>query len=345
MKFPAEIVERLRPFFHERPVCVTGGAGFIGGHVVDALVSLGSTIRVLDDLSNSTLAHLAPLIELEPDRIRFVHGSVLDDEALEEACEGAGTIIHLAALGSVPRSIQEPQRTWSVNSTGTVRVLEAARSQWGATPPAGARIVFAASSSAYGNDPAIPKVETLPSRPLSPYAASKLAGEHAMSAWSASYGISTACLRYFNIFGPRQSADSAYAAVIAAFIRRLLSGEEATIYGDGSQTRDFTPVANAVYATLLAASVPTPLRGEAINVGLGRRTSLLELLSMLGPRCGVDHPRASHEPARTGDVPHSLADLSRARDLLGYRPIATLEDGLDETVAWSKRQLAGADRA
>ncbi len=344
MKFPAEIVEQLRPFYQGRSVCVTGGAGFIGGHLVDALLSLGAGISVIDDLSNSELTHLGSLIELEPERVRFTRGSILDDDALAEAAHGATTLFHLAAIGSVPRSIQEPQRTWSVNSTGTVRVLEAARAEWGAVPPPGARVVFAASSSAYGDDPALPKIESQPTRPRSPYAASKLAGEHALSAWCAAYGMSGAALRFFNIFGPRQSADSAYAAVIAAFTKRLLAGEPPTIFGDGTQSRDFTPVANAVHALLLAGSVDRPLRGEAINVGTGRRVTLLELLSLLAARCGVDHPHATHEPARAGDVPHSLADLSRAGTLLGYRPIATLEDGLDETVAWFKRSLAGADR-
>src|SRR5690606_27009597 len=218
MRFRAEIVDRLRRHYEGRAVCVTGGAGFIGGHLVDALLSLGSRIAVLDDLSNSTLAHLASLIELEPDRVRFVHGSVLDDDAVADAVEGAGTIFHLAAVGSVPLSVAQPQRSWSVNATGTVRVLEAARRNW-PRPTGRERVVFAASSSAYGDDPALPKVETQIPRPLSPYAASKLAGEHALTAWSRSYGISTASLRYFNIFGPRQSADSAYAAVIAAFAK------------------------------------------------------------------------------------------------------------------------------
>lgn len=351
MKFPADMVERLRRHYEGRPVCVTGGAGFIGGHLVDALLSVGATITVIDDLSSSTLDHIAGLIELEPERIRFVHGSILDDDAVADAVEGARTIFHLAAIGSVPRSVAEPQRSWSVNATGTVRILEAARRIWAPTlgapdvGGAGERVVFAASSSAYGDDPAMPKVESQTPRALSPYAASKLAGEHLMSSWSRSYGISTMSLRYFNVFGPRQPADSAYAAVIPSFARRLLAGEPPVIYGDGKQSRDFTSVANAVLATLLAGSSERPLAGEVANVGVGHRTSLVELARLMAERCGVPHIKPEFRAARAGDVPHSLADISRARDLLGYSPIASLEDGLEETIAWYKREMAAAGEA
>jgi nucleoside-diphosphate-sugar epimerase len=345
VKLPAEIVARLRSHYEGRSVCVTGGAGFIGGHLVDALLSLGSSIAAIDDLSNSTLSHLAGLIELEPDRVRFVHGSVLDDEAVAEAVRGAGTVFHLAALGSVPRSIAEPQRTWSVNATGTVRMLEACRRAWPAGRGSGReRIVLAASSSAYGDDPALPKVETQMPRPLSPYAASKLAAEHVMQAWARSYGISTASVRYFNVFGPRQPADSAYAAVIPAFARRLLAGEVPVIYGDGTQSRDFTSVTNAVLATLLAGSADRALAGEVFNVGTGRRITLNQLAATMAEKCGVPHIAPEHEAARTGDVPHSLADFSRARDVLGYEPVQQLEDGLDETLAWMKQSMAGTAR-
>jgi nucleoside-diphosphate-sugar epimerase len=343
MKLPADIVSRLRRHYEGRPVCVTGGAGFIGGHLVDALLSLGSTITVIDDLSNSRLDHLAGLIELEPERVRFVHGSVLDDDALADAAAEARTIFHLAAIGSVPRSLEEPQRTWSVNATGTVRVLEAARRRWGASgrgAGAGERVVFAASSSAYGDDPALPKVETQLPRPVSPYAASKLAGEAAMASWARSFGLSTVSLRYFNIFGPRQAADSAYAAVIAAFARRLLAGASPIIYGDGKTSRDFTNVTNAVLATLLAGSAERPLGGEVINIGTGRRVTLLELARMMAEQAGRPGLQPELAPARPGDVPHSLADISRARELLGYTPLVSLEAGLEETLAWYKREPA-----
>jgi UDP-glucose 4-epimerase len=349
MKFPAEIVGRLRRHYEGRPVCVTGGAGFIGGHLVDALLSLGAHIAVLDDLSNSSLDHLAGLIEIEADRVRFVHGSVLDDDAVRDATHEARTIFHLAALGSVPRSIEEPQRTWSVNATGTLRILEAARRHWQGKdkPPIGAgeRVVFAASSSAYGDDPALPKVETAPPRPLSPYAASKLAGEHLLTSWAHSYGISTVSLRYFNIFGPRQSADSAYAAVIPAFAKRLAAGVPPIIHGDGKQSRDFTPVANAVLATLLAGAAERPLRGEVLNVGTGSRTTLLELARTMAELMGRPGIQPEHGPPRAGDVPHSLADIGRARDLIGYSPIQTIHEGLRDTLAWIRGEPAASDRA
>lgn len=352
MRFPAHIFEQLRKHYEGRPVLVTGGAGFIGGHLCDALLSLGASITVLDDLSNSTLEHLSGLIEFDSDRVRFVHGSVLDDDAVNDAVENVRTIFHLAALGSVPRSIVEPQRTWSVNVTGTVRILEAARRIWTTPGPRLAdrpspreRVVFAASSSAYGDDPTLPKVETHPPRPLSPYAASKLAGEHLLTSWSASYGISTVSLRYFNIFGPRQSADSAYAAVIAAFGKRLLEGKPPVIYGDGSQSRDFTSVTNAVLATLLAGAAETPLAGEVMNIGTGTRTTVLELAQKMAERCGVPHLTPEFLPTRAGDVPHSLADVSKAKRLIGYVPIASLEEGLEETVAWQRRSMAAAGPA
>lgn len=336
MRLPADRVTQLRAFYEGRPVLVTGGTGFIGGHLCDALLSLGAAINVIDDLSNSTMEHLSGLIELEPDRVRFFHGSILDDEALAQAARGTRTVFHLAALGSVPLSIEQPQRAWSVNATGTLRVLEAAR-RGGSE-----RVVFAGSSSAYGDQPELPKVETQSPRPTSPYAASKLAGEHLLAVWSRCYGLQGVSLRYFNIFGPRQSADSAYAAVVAAFAKRLCAGEAPVIFGDGTASRDMTPVANAVLATLLAGSAPGVGRGEVINVGTGRRVTMADLAAAMATVCG--HPRVTptFQPARAGDVPHSLADIGRARHLLGYEPVATLEEGLTDTVEWYKRQLAGA---
>jgi nucleoside-diphosphate-sugar epimerase len=345
MRFPADKVARLRAFYGGRRVSVTGGAGFIGGHLVDALLSLGAIITVIDDLSNSTIAHLSELIELEPDRVRFVHGSILDDSALGSAVSTtrAQTVMHLAALGSVPRSMEQPGRTWEVNATGTLRVLEAARRA------GSARVVFAASSSAYGDDPSLPKVETMPPRPMSPYAASKLAGEHLCGTWASAYSLSTVCLRYFNVFGPRQPGDSAYAAVVASFCRKLLAGERPVVYGDGSASRDFTYVGNAVLATLLAGATDRPLAGEVMNIGTGRGTTVLELAGMLaaavtrgGSIASATPPQFA--PGRPGDVPHSLADISRARQLLGYELVASLEEGLDETAAWYRQTVASADR-
>lgn len=338
MKLPSDIVARLRPFYEGRRVCITGGAGFIGGHLADALLALGASITIIDDLSNADASHIAELMELDAERIRFLHASILDDEALVEATDGARSIFHLAALGSVPKSIEAPQRTWSVNATGTVRVLEAARRG------RAERVIFSASSSAYGDDPTLPKVETALPRPISPYAVSKLAGEGLMYAWARSYAVSTVSLRYFNIFGPRQSADSAYAAVIAAFAKRLLNHEAPVIFGDGGHSRDFTFVSNAVLANLLAGASPKPLAGEVVNIGTGTRIDLLELARTMAELCSAPHLAPVHEPDRAGDVRHSQADLSRARELLGYQPVTTLRDGLEETVAWYRELYAGTTR-
>ncbi len=344
MKLPADKVNQLRTFYDERPVCVTGGAGFIGGHLCDALLSLGASIRVIDDLSNSTVEHLAGLIELEPDRVAFVHGSILDDDALAEAMRGCRTVFHLAALGSVPRSIEDPQRTWSVNATGTLRVMEAARGFGRGMQKRSThveRVIAASSSSVYGNQPELPKVETQMPKPLSPYAASKIAGEHVLAVYAAAYGLSTLSMRFFNIFGPRQSADSAYAAVVPAFTKRYMDGEAPTIFGDGEQSRDFTFVSNAVLAMLLAGATQTRLNGQAVNVGAGSRTTVAQLAGLIARECGATQLSPRFEPARTGDVKHSVADIGLAKQLLGYEPVASLEVGLAETVEWFKRSFAG----
>lgn len=342
LKLPGEFVSKFRPRFEGRRVCVTGGAGFIGGHVVDALFGLGATVSVIDDLSTSTAAHIAELIDLDPERVRFVHGSILDDNALSDAMEGAGLVFHLAALSSVPRSVAEPERSFQVNSLGTVRVAQEAQ-RVGA-----ARIIYSASSSAYGDAPgpdaAEPKKETQIPAPISPYAASKLNGEHVMLAWARTYGVSTVSLRYFNIFGPRQPADSPYSGVIAVFAKRLLAGEEPVIYGDGRQSRDFTYVTNAVLANLLAAASTRQLSGEVINIGSGRAVTLLELFSLIAAGCGAPHAAPRHEPARPGDVRHSLADVSAAAELIGYRPVVPLEEGLEATLAWYRSAFADSER-
>lgn len=338
---------RLRPRFEGRRVCVTGGAGFIGGHLVDALLSMGAITSIVDDLSNSTPEHLGELIDIEPDRVRFVHGSILDDAALHDAFDRCDCVFHLAAMSSVPRSIAEPERSFSVNAVGTMRVAEAARRN------GVKQIVYSASSSAYGASERLPKVETDTPEPVSPYAASKLAGEHIMLSWAKSYALSTISLRYFNIFGPRQPADSAYSGVIAQFSRKLLAGEAPVIYGDGLQSRDFTFVANAVLANLLAASSDRVFAGEVVNIGAGERTDLVQLAKILAE--SVHPERAGHSghtpikpifhPARNGDVRHSLADLARAKELLGYTPIISLQDGLRQTVDWYREIYApGGER-
>ncbi len=338
MQMPADTIASLKASYAGTRVCVTGGAGFIGGHLVDTLLAAGALVQVIDDLSNSDLTHLAPLVELEPDRVMFVQGSILEDAALAQAIDGCKVVFHLAAMGSVPLSIDEPERAWEVNATGTLRVLQAARKA------NAQRVVFAASSSAYGDTIELPKVETMPPCPKSPYAVTKLAGEQLMRVWSECYGLSTACVRYFNIFGPRQSADSAYAAVIAAFASKLLAGEAPVIYGDGQQTRDFTFVSNAVLATLLAGSSSRPLKGEVMNVGVGTQISLLQLAEEMRLAAGLNGktPGPIHEAPRAGDVDHSLADISLARELIGYEPIARFEDGIQETVAWYRTKSSGS---
>ncbi|MGQ0627709.1 MAG: NAD-dependent epimerase/dehydratase family protein, partial [Phycisphaerales bacterium] len=256
MRLPAELVASLRPAFEGRSVCVTGGAGFIGGHTVDALLSLGANVTVIDDLSNSSPAHLMEHMEFEPQRLRFVHASILDPAALRHAVADAELVLHLAAVGSVPRSIEEPARTFAVNADGTVCVVQACR-RVGVR-----RVVFASSSSVYGSGaaagsnsprqgpPAQPeaRTESMALAPMSPYAASKLAAEAVVAAWSRSYGLSALSVRYFNVFGPRQPAGSAYAAVVPAFVEAYLHSKPPVIYGDGSASRDFTPVANVVAA-------------------------------------------------------------------------------------------------
>ncbi|MEZ6241457.1 MAG: NAD-dependent epimerase/dehydratase family protein [Phycisphaerales bacterium] len=328
IRLPAHLVGGVRSAFDGRRVCVTGGAGFIGGHLVDALLALGASVRVIDDLSNSTLEHLSELIELEPKRVRFIHGSILEPRALAEGVSGVSTVFHLAALGSVPRSIEDPARTWDVNATGTLRVLEAARAA------KVERVIYSASSSAYGETTQLPQRETDPTRPVSPYAASKLAGEHLCRAWCESYQLSTMSLRYFNVFGPRQPADSAYAAVVAAFIRRVASGKAPVIFGDGEQSRDFTFVSNAVAANLLAAASKRDPKGEVVNIGTGDSVTINSLAARVIERLGANDLTPEHKPPRAGDVRHSQADLTRARELLDYRPITTFADGLAETIDW-----------
>lgn len=312
--------------YAHRTVCVTGGAGFIGSHLSRWLIDAGADVRVIDDLSNADAANVDRLVERRGGACRFILGSILEPDALGEAIEGADVVFHLAALGSVPRSIEDPGRTTDVNTLGTFRVVETARK-------AGVkRFVYAASSSVYGDSPEQPKVETMPARPMSPYGASKAAGELLVRAWSTSYGLDGVSLRFFNVFGPGQRPDDPYAAVIPRFIDALLGGKRPTIYGDGSQSRDFCYIDNTILGVLLAGSIQRRLNGEAINIGCGGRTSVLDLartLAELADREGTEPEFAS---ARTGDVPHSSADIAKARELLGYEPIVSVEDGLRATL-------------
>lgn len=301
---------------------VTGGAGFIGSHIVEALTTLGATVVVLDNLVGGDSNNIKPF------KPKFVEGSILDSNVVARAMDGCKFVFHLAALGSVPHSVEQPLQYHEVDATGTVNVLYAAK---GAKVQ---RVVYSASSSAYGERPALPKVETMAPDPRSPYAAAKLAGEAYLTAFSASYGLDTASLRYFNIFGPRQNPNSAYAAVIAAFAKAILSGKPPTIFGDGEQSRDFTYVHNAVHANLLAARNVQPIMGDVINVACGQRVSLNQLAPMMCQLLGRPDLQARYGPERAGDVKHSVADLAHAKAVLGYEPIVALEPGLDATLKW-----------
>lgn len=300
---------------------VTGGAGFIGSHLADYLVADGAEVTILDDFSNGLESNLVGLASTA----RLLRGSICDSNALAIATEGVEFVFHLAAMGSVPRSLEMPERYEEVNVTGTMRVLQAARA-------AGVRrVVYSASSSAYGNTPTLPKVESMRPDPLSPYAFTKLAGEHLMRAWSSCFGLETVSLRYFNIFGPRQRHDSPYAAVIPRFATLLRSGKRPQVFGDGSQSRDFTYVDNAVHANILAAVAPAAAQGQVLNIACGTRFSLLDLLDRMSRNLGV--PCApDFLPARPGDVRDSEADISAARQLIGYSVQVPFEEGLRRTL-------------
>lgn len=320
-------------------VCVSGGAGFIGSHLAHALLEAGAAVTIIDDLSASDGRFACELVDRHSEQARFVYGSILHPRALHEAVSGASVVFHLAAVNSVPRSFEEPERTFEVNALGTMRVAEACRR--GRV----ARMVYAASSSAYGDDPALPKAESMLPRPISPYAAGKLAGETVVGSWARAYGLSSVSLRLFNVFGPRQRAGDAYAGVIAAFCTALLAGKPPTIFGDGSQSRDFTPVACAVRAFMLAGAARTDPRGAAFNIALGRRTTISELARTLARLAERPDLEPQFKEPRRGDVPHSLADISKARDILGYEPVCTLEDALAETLDWYRSRAHVVEQA
>ena len=317
---------------------VTGGAGFIGSHIVEALVSRGDRVRVLDDLSSGKSHNLAGLDVDGPGSgatVELMVGDVRDAAACRAAARGVAGIFHEAARVSVPASIEDPEGSYAVNVTGTLRVLEAARAE------GVERVVFAASSAAYGDCEALPKAEDFPVRPRSPYAAGKVAAEHLMRVWAQCYGLHTVCLRYFNVFGPRQADDSPYTGVVALFARALLEGDVPTIHGDGEQTRDFTYVDNVVAANLAALDADVEEPGAVVNVGAGERISLNELYGAIADELGVVGD-PEYGPGRAGDVRHSLADLTRARRWIGYRPSVPWREGLRRTLAWYGASLASA---
>jgi UDP-glucose 4-epimerase len=306
----------------ERLYLVTGGAGFIGSHIVERLVQDGHRVRVLDNLSTGKVANL----ETMAGQIEMVLGDVGDASTVKRAMEGVHVAFHEAALGSVPRSVEDPISTHRSNVDGTMNVLLAARD-------AGVRrVVYASSSSVYGETPELPKREEMPPEPLSPYALSKLVGEYYCSVFHRVYGVEAVSLRYFNIFGPRQDPNSQYSAVIPRFLTALIEGRPLVVYGDGRQTRDFTYVENVVEANLLAAEAEGAA-GGVFNIACGGRYSLMELLAKLAELTGRQ-PSPIHEPSRAGDVRDSQASIERTRAGLGYRVSVGFEEGLRRTVEW-----------
>ena len=302
---------------------VTGGAGFIGSHLVQRLVALGHHVRVVDNLSTGSEANLAG-IEGEID---FLLADLCEPDVCRRAVHGMDVVFHVAALPSVPRSVKDPWASHASNVNATVRLLEACKEAHVA------RVVYSSSSSVYGDTPVLPKTESVEPLPRSPYAASKLAGEQYVLAFARGGAVAGVALRYFNVFGPRQNPHSAYAAVIPTFFKAALDGHEAVLYGDGQQTRDFTYVDNVVDANILAASDDGAADGSVLNVGAGTRTSLLKLIELIGKIAGRDLTYV-RQPPRSGDVRDSLASLERAERLLGYRPRVSLEEGLRRTWAW-----------
>jgi UDP-glucose 4-epimerase len=297
-------------------ICVTGGGGFIGSNLVDRLVADGHRVVVLDNFSTGRRENLADSL----DRIELVEGDLRDRGAVERAVAGAEVVYHQAALAAVARSVESPREVTDVNVGGTLNVLVAARDA------RARRVVFASSSSVYGDTPTLPKTETMPLSPRSPYAASKAAGEAYLQAFYGSYGLETVSFRYFNVYGPRQSPRSRYAAVVPRFVAAMAEGTPPTIFGDGGQTRDFTYVGDVVDALVLAATAPRAVEGP-MNLGAGGRTSILELARIVGRAVGFRGTPA-FEPARVGDVRDSLADIRRAREWVGWTPRTTLAEGI-----------------
>ncbi len=316
---------------------ITGIAGFIGSTIAHALVEQGHSVSGIDNLSTGTLENIADIRKA----ISFEQADLQDLPAMRRACEGIDFVLHQAALASVPRSVKDPLSSHEANINGTLNLLLAARDA------KVRRIVYAASSSAYGDQPTQPKHEEMIPQPLSPYAVQKLTCEYYIQAFCKVYGMEGVCLRYFNIFGPRQAADSPYSGVIAQFIYKMMAGETPTINGDGSTSRDFTFVANAVNANLLACVAAKEVAtGRIFNVGTGRSHTLNELYNTLGEILRYS-TKPNHGPTRAGDVQHSLASIERAGRELGYKPQADFRAGLEKTVAWylqekERHQLAGA---
>ena len=308
---------------------MTGGAGFIGSHLVAALADSGARVRVIDDLSTGRRENLQGI----KGDVDFIHASLLDIAATRRALEDVEIVFHEAAIPSVPRSVDNPLETHDASVNATFSLLLAARDR------KVRRVIYAASSSAYGDQPELPKYEDMRPEPLSPYAVAKLVGEYYCRVFTRVYGLETVSLRYFNVFGPRQDPTSQYSGVISRFVTALIQGQRPVIYGDGEQSRDFTYISNVVDANMRAAHSAKAV-GQVINVGNGVRVTLNNLFSRLKSLTGQYNIEAEYQDARKGDVRHSLADISRARELLGYEPRVDLEEGLRLTIEWWNSQSA-----
>ena len=311
---------------------ITGIAGFIGSSLAHAILARGDNVRGIDNFSTGKRKNIAELL----DRIDVREADLLDLEAIKSACRGVDYVLHEAAIPSVPRSVLNPLENNQANVDGTVNVLVAARDA------KVKRVIYAASSSAYGDTPTLPKREDMSPNPISPYAVAKLASEYYMASFFRCYNLETVALRYFNIFGPRQDPTSQYSGVLAKFITQMLKGERPTIFGDGSQSRDFTYVDNVVHANLLACKAPADeVAGKVFNVATGTRIDLNEMFAVLKKLTGYPGD-PKHAPERAGDVKHSLADLSRSEKHLGYKPQVNFEEGLRRTVDWYRTQEKAA---
>ncbi len=308
---------------------VTGGAGFIGSHLVEHLVRDGQRVRVIDDFSTGKRENLAAFAE----SMELIEGTVADSGDCARACADVEVVLHQAAIPSVPRSVEDPVASHRANAEGTFNLLVAARDS------GVRRFVYAASSSAYGETPQLPKDESIPPDPLSPYGVQKLNGEQYCTVFSRCYGLDTISLRYFNVFGPRQDPKSQYAAAIPAFITAMLRGEAPRVYGDGEQTRDFTYIENVIHANMLAARAERTA-GAVVNIACGERISVNEVIARINEILGTS-VSANHADERAGDIKHSWASIDRAAALIGFRPTVSFSDGLRRTIDWYRESVGG----
>ncbi|MBE7508081.1 MAG: SDR family oxidoreductase [Planctomycetia bacterium] len=307
---------------------VTGGAGFIGSHLVHRLVELGHSVRVLDDLSSGKRENLVDVLS----KTDWIQGDMADPAIARRACRGVDVVLHEAAVPSVPKSVDDPATSHRSNVEGTFQLLLAARDE------KVRRFIYAGSSSAYGESPTLPKVESMPTDPLSPYAVQKLTGEFYCRAFARCYGLQTLTMRYFNVFGPRQDPRSQYAAAIPAFVTAILQNRAPTVYGDGEQTRDFTYIENVIHANLLAAKAERT-NGEVVNIACGGRISINQIIADINRYFGKSI-KPDYLPERQGDIKHSAADISLARKVIGYQPIVSTLDGLKRTMDWYAARIA-----